>query len=56
MSIANLRGQAQVLKTDTINCQASVIKLQGELLATKDELGSSSDIRGKFCEVCTGIY
>ena len=35
--IGNLRGQAQILKTETINCQASVIKLQEELLASKDE-------------------
>ena len=37
MLVASLRGQAQVLKTETINCQASVIKLQEDLLAAKDE-------------------
>ena len=35
--IGDLRGQVQILKTETIDCQASVIKLQEELLAAKDE-------------------
>ena len=37
MVVANLRGQAQVLKTETINCQAKVIKLQEDLLSAKEE-------------------
>ena len=35
--IANLREQAQVLKTTTISCQASVIRLQEELISSKDD-------------------
>ena len=34
--IANLREQTQVLKTETINRQASVFRLQDELLTAKD--------------------
>ena len=35
--IAHLREQAQVLKTNVISCQDSVIKLQEELMAAKDQ-------------------
>ena len=35
--IANLRGQAQVLKTEVIEYQESVIKLKDDLITTKDE-------------------
>ena len=35
--IANLRGQAQLLKTDVIEYQESVIKLKDDLITTKDE-------------------
>ena len=37
MLIANLREQAQVLKTETIRCQASIIRLQEELISAKDQ-------------------
>ena len=36
--IANLREQTQLLKTGTINCQSSVIRLQEDLILGKDQL------------------
>jgi len=37
MLVANLRAQTQALKTETISCQAKVIKLQEDLLSAKEE-------------------
>lgn len=37
MLIGKLREQAHVLKTDVIKCQGSVIKLQEDLIAAKDQ-------------------
>ncbi len=35
--IKEIRGQAQVLKSEHINCQSAVIKLQQELISAKDD-------------------
>ena len=34
--IKNMQGQAQVLKSEAISCQSTVIKLQEELISVKD--------------------